>query len=158
MLTKAQSKGMLGGTSFEVRAQVRLTPEEQKLIKHYRLEEEVLFQKQLVNLWGQPTDHTLDIRVKHFLSGEAFKCKDLAEVIACSDSLKSACETLKAYHEGCDYQVRQSAITRCLRRHSHGLTGTRGALPGNHTLPRGSQHVRRAGSYRSLRHRRGSEP
>lgn len=96
VLTKGQSKGMMGATSFEVRAQVRLTADEQKLIQHYRLEDQVLLQKRLV-IFGQTTDRVFDIRVRQLLGGEAFKCKDLAEVIAYSDNLKAACETLKSY-------------------------------------------------------------
>lgn len=97
VITKNQSKGIMGGVSFEVRAKVLLSDEEQKLVQHYNLSNEILLQKNLVSIWGQPTDTKLDIRVKQLLTGDAMKCKDLSEVIAFSDSLKSACETLKSY-------------------------------------------------------------
>ena len=38
LLTKGQSKGLLGSVKFEVKAQVQLTDEEQELIRHYNLQ------------------------------------------------------------------------------------------------------------------------
>lgn len=99
VMTKNQSKGMMGGVSFEVRGQIQLTAEEQKLVQHYKLENEVILSKKMINIWGQPTDHTVEVRVKQLLNGEAYKCKDLNEVISYSESLKSACGTLKSYLE-----------------------------------------------------------
>lgn len=98
ILTKDQSKGLMGGVSFEVKAQVQLTEEEKKLIQHYKLEKEILLQKRLI-IWGQPTDHLIDVSVMNLLSGESYKCKSLEEVISYSDSLKEACKTLKIYLE-----------------------------------------------------------
>lgn len=99
LLTKNQSKGMMGGVSFEVVAKVKLGDSEQNLIKNYKLDNEILFQKKMVNIWGQPTDQLIDVRVKHLLSGQSYKCKRLDEVIGYSESLKSACATLKSYLE-----------------------------------------------------------
>lgn len=99
ILIKDQSKGMMGKVSFEVKAEIQLSDEEANLIKHYKLENEILFQKKMVSIWGQPTDHLIDVRVKNLHSGEIYKCKSLDEVISYSDSLKSACETLKSYLE-----------------------------------------------------------
>jgi hypothetical protein len=99
LITKDQSKGMMGGVSFEVRAQVQLTEDEKQLIQHYKLDNEILFQKKLVNIWGQVTDQFIDVRVKNLLAGQSYKCKSLDEVIGYSESLKSSCETLKSYLE-----------------------------------------------------------
>jgi hypothetical protein len=96
---KNQAKGLLGGVRFQVVGRIELSPDEQKLVQHYNLTNEVLLQKKMVNIWGQPTDVMLNITVKQLLSGDAIKCKDLGEVIAHSASLQSACETLKAYLE-----------------------------------------------------------
>lgn len=97
LLAKNQSKGLMGGVSFEVKARVELTQEEQELVKHYKLENEVLLSKKMVGFWGQPLDQTVQVSVKNLLNGENYKCKDLGEVIAYSDSLKSACKTLWVY-------------------------------------------------------------
>lgn len=97
LITKNQSKGMMGGVSFEVRAQAQLTDEESKLVQYYKLDNEVLLSKKMINIWGQPTDHDVKVTVRQLLNGETFKCKDLNEVIAYTESLKSACGTLKSY-------------------------------------------------------------
>jgi hypothetical protein len=98
ILMKNQAKGLLGATSFEVKSQVELTADEQKLIQHYGLNNAVLFSKK-VTFFGQTTDRAIEVRVRDILGGEGFKCKDLEEVIAYSDSIKSACHTLKGYLE-----------------------------------------------------------
>jgi hypothetical protein len=99
VITRSQSKGLTGSVSFEIRGQVRLTPEEQKLVDYYKMHNDVLCQKKMVSIWGAPTDVMIDIRVKKLLSGEGTKCKDLGEVIAYGESLKSACASLKSYLE-----------------------------------------------------------
>ncbi|MEA5421358.1 hypothetical protein VB712_19205 [Spirulina sp. CCNP1310] len=96
VLTKNQTKGMMGNVSFEVKASVKLSAEESSLIDHYKLRDTILFSKKMVFL-GQIMDQEVQVRVRDLLSGEAYKCKDLSEVIGYSDSIKSACETLKAY-------------------------------------------------------------
>lgn len=98
-IEKNQSKGMIGGISFEVRAQVQLSDEERGLVEHYRLGNEVLFVKKLVSIWGQPTDKTASVRVRELVDGAIYKCKDMDEVIGYTDSLKIACENLKLYLE-----------------------------------------------------------
>jgi hypothetical protein len=89
---------MMGNVSFEVKALGHLSQEESSLIDHYRMRDAILFSKKIVFL-GQLTDKEVQVRVRDLLSGEAYKCKDLGEVIAYSDSVKSACETLKVYLE-----------------------------------------------------------
>jgi len=98
ILTKEQSKGIMGGISFKVTAQVNLSYEEKELIKHYKLEKEILFRKRMV-FWGEPTDTFIDVKVIDLLAGETYKCKSLEEVMNYSSSLKEACETLKIYLE-----------------------------------------------------------
>ena len=97
LLTKSQSKGLLGSVKFAVKAQVQLTDEEQELIRHYNLQSEILLSKKLINIWGQPTDEDVNVTVSDLLNGETYKCKDLGEVITYSGNLVDACETLKAY-------------------------------------------------------------
>ena len=97
LLNKGQSKGLLGSVKFEVKAQVQLTEEEQELIQHHKLQNEILLSKKLINIWGQPTDEDVSVTVSDLLNGETYKCKDLGEVITYSDNLVDACETLKSY-------------------------------------------------------------
>ena len=92
-----QSKGLMGGVSFEVKCRIELTPEEQELVRHYKLEGETLTKKKMKNIWGQLTDTEVSISVGMLLRGDVFKCKNLSEVIAYRDSLVDGCRNLKAY-------------------------------------------------------------
>lgn len=96
-LVSSQSKGLMGGVSFEVKGRVELTPEEQELVRHYKLEGSVVLRKKTRNIWGQLTDVEVSVFVRNLLSGDSFKCKSLDEVISYRESLISACRNLKAY-------------------------------------------------------------
>jgi hypothetical protein len=96
-LVSSQSKGLMGGVSFEVKGRVDLTPEEQQLVRHYKLEGSVVLKKKAKNIWGQLTDVEVSVFVKNLLSGDSFKCKSLDEVISYRESLISACRNLRAY-------------------------------------------------------------
>jgi hypothetical protein len=92
-----QSKGLMGGVSFELKGRIELTPDEQQLVRHYKLEGETLTKQKLKNIWGQLTDTEISISVGMLLRGDTFKCKNLGEVIAYRDSLVDGCRNLKAY-------------------------------------------------------------
>lgn len=96
LLRKSQSKGFIGGISFEVNAQVRLTDEERDLVQKYKQEGTVVLQRPLF-VFGQPTDRVINLTVGQLIQGESFKCKDLGEVIGFCDNAKRACETLYNY-------------------------------------------------------------
>jgi len=98
-IIKGQNKGMLGGVSFQVQAQVELSDEERNLIQHYKLEKEVVLSKKLIGFWGQPLDVSVSVTVQKLMQGDTYKCKDLNEVIGYRDSLMEACKTLKGYLE-----------------------------------------------------------
>lgn len=98
-IMSSQSKGMMGGTTFAVTGKVSLTPEEEQLVRHYKLEGEVLLKKKMKNIWGQLTDNEVSVLVRNLLNGDSFKCKDLPEVIAYRDSLIAASRSLKSYLE-----------------------------------------------------------
>jgi len=101
-LSRNQAKGMLGmgSVTFEVRGQAQLTPDEAELVRHYKLDSTVLFDKP-ATLFGQPVPNAepVKVTVRNLVNGEAFKCKDLAEVITYSESLEEACRNLKGYLE-----------------------------------------------------------
>ena len=54
-LTKNQSKKLLGGVKFEVKAKVELTDEERELVRRYKLEDEVLVSRKMSNMLGELT-------------------------------------------------------------------------------------------------------
>ena len=113
LLTKAQSKGLLGGVKFEVKAKVELTDEERELVRRYKLEDETLVSRKVSNMLGQLADSNMvgeltggkftgrevSITVTNLINGDTYKCKDLNEVMNYSDQLVDGCETLKAYLE-----------------------------------------------------------
>jgi len=98
-IMSSQSKGMMGGVTFSVTGKVTLTPEEEQLVRHYKLEGEILLKKKMKNIWGQLTDNEVSVLVRNLLNGDSFKCKDLPEVIAYRDSLIAASKSLKSYLE-----------------------------------------------------------
>ena len=97
VLMKSQQKGFTGKISFEVKASVRMSEEENRLISHYKLDNMVLLSKKLINIWGQVTENEINVSVRDMLNGESYKCKNLSEVISYSDSLVEACKTMKTY-------------------------------------------------------------
>ena len=101
-ITNSQAKTMMGmgAVAFEVKALVQLTPEEQSLVKLYRLDNETLVSKPEM-LFGSPTGNKILVTVKQLLSGEAFKCKDLTQVISYKRELKDSCDVLKNWLEVC---------------------------------------------------------
>ena len=100
ILSQNQSKGMMGmgSVNFEVKAQVQLTPEEQDLIRHYKLENEVVLNRPEL-YFGQPTGEKIQVTVKQLLNGEALKCRNLNQVLEYTEGAKSACENLKVWLE-----------------------------------------------------------
>ena len=77
LLTKAQSKGLLGGVKFEVKAKVELTDEESKLVRHYNLNGEMLLSKKFVDIFGHAHDDEMKVTVDDLILGETYKCKAL---------------------------------------------------------------------------------
>jgi hypothetical protein len=100
IIVRNQAKGMMGmgSVTFEVRGQAQLTTEEAELVRHYKLENEVIASKPL-RILGQETGSVVEVRVKNLINGDTFKAKDLGEVIAHTENLESACKNLKAYLE-----------------------------------------------------------
>ena len=100
-LTKNQSKKLLGGVKFEVKAKVELTDEERELVRRYKLEDEVLVSRKMSNMLGELTQGgaEINISVKRLMSGDTYKCKGLNEVMIYSSQLVDACESLKTYFE-----------------------------------------------------------
>lgn len=96
ILVRNQSKGMMGNVAFEVRGQIQFTPEEAELVRHYKLENEVLAARPL-RVLGRDTGQIVEVKVRTLVNGDTFKAKDLGEVIAHTENLASACEALKTY-------------------------------------------------------------
>ncbi|MCB5261671.1 MAG: hypothetical protein LHW64_08515 [Candidatus Cloacimonetes bacterium] len=93
-IVRDQSKALLGGINFELKAQVELTSEEAELIKKYKAHKEVLLSKE-VSLLGNKFN--IDIKIADLVDGQAFKCKDIAQILETEDNVKEACKSMKNY-------------------------------------------------------------
>lgn len=93
-IVRDQSKALLGGINFELKAQVELTSEEAELIKKYKAHKEVLLSKEM-NLLGNKFD--IAIKIADLVDGQAFKCKDIAQILETEENVKEACKSMKNY-------------------------------------------------------------
>lgn len=97
-ITKDQSKKMLGGISFELSAKVDLTGDESELIKKYKADKESLLQKEYkIPLTGRSI--TVSLSIGSLVSGQSFKCNDIAEILEYEKNIKESCELFKNYLE-----------------------------------------------------------
>lgn len=95
-ITKDQAKGMFGGVKFELEAKVELTNEESELVKKYKADKEVLLKKEIkIPFTGRAI--VLDITIGSLISGQAFKCNDIAEILEYEKNVKDSCESFKNY-------------------------------------------------------------
>lgn len=97
-ITRDQSKGMLGGVKFELKARVELTSEEASLVEKYKVGKEVLLKKEIkIPFTGKAI--VLDITIGSLVSGQTFKCNDIAEILEYERNIKESCESFKNYVE-----------------------------------------------------------
>ena len=97
-ISRDQAKGLLGNVKFELRAQVELAPEEVELVKKYKAGKEVLVRKQ-VKIPLTDKALTFDLTIDSLMSGQTFKCGDIAEILETEKSVKESCENFKNYIE-----------------------------------------------------------
>lgn len=96
VIQRDQAKKMLGGVSFELAAQVQLTPDEAELVKRYRADREVLLQKEVtIPLTGRSL--SLALTIGSLTNGQTFKRNDIAEILGYEESVKNACQSFRAY-------------------------------------------------------------
>lgn len=95
-INRDQAKGLLGGTKFELNARVELTNEEISLVNKYKADKEVLIQKQ-VKIPFTDKVAVVNINISGLMSGQVFKCKDIADILEYEKNVKEACEMFKNY-------------------------------------------------------------
>ncbi|MDD2228946.1 MAG: hypothetical protein PHY48_06010 [Candidatus Cloacimonetes bacterium] len=93
-ISRDQAKALLGGVNFELRAHVQLTQQESEIIKKYKAHKEVLLSKEM-SLFGNKFN--IDIKIGDLVDGQAFKCKDISQIIETEKNIKEACASLKNY-------------------------------------------------------------
>lgn len=109
LLSKSQKSGMLGGVSFVLDIKTKLSPEEQALIKKYKMGNLLVYEKLPVseavrNLGGMASALTaiaskalkLQITVDNLVGGRKVECKDIGEMIAAHEQIESAADNFYA--------------------------------------------------------------
>jgi len=96
ILNKDQSKGFFGGVKFELNARVQLTDAEGALVKKYKADNEVLFNKPSQTFLGE-TITVEPVKINSLTSGLTLKAKNIAEILKYEEAIKEACEAFKAY-------------------------------------------------------------
>jgi hypothetical protein len=95
-ITKKQASGMFGGVKFELHAKVTLTPEESALISKYKADKEVLLKKEVkIPLTGRSL--VFDLTIGSLMTGQMFKCNDIAEILEYEKNAKESCESFHNY-------------------------------------------------------------
>lgn len=97
-IVRDQAKGFMGGTKFELNAKVELTSEEAALVSKYKTDKEVLLQKEIKIPFTSKVV-VIDINIGSLVSGQVFKCKDIADILEYEKNVKEACESFKNYLE-----------------------------------------------------------
>jgi hypothetical protein len=97
-ITRDQTERILGGVKFELRARVELTNEEAELVRKYKADKEVLLQREVkIPFTGRSI--VLNITIGSLMSGQTFKCNDIAEILEYEKNIKESCEAFKNYLE-----------------------------------------------------------
>ena len=85
---------MFGGVKFELEARATLTAEESGLINKYKVQDEVLTEKQIkIPL----TDRALIIKITigSLVAGQTFKCNEIKEILGYEAEIKASCASLR---------------------------------------------------------------
>jgi len=91
-ILRRESKGMLGGLSFEYSIKIMPNQQELELIQKYKMDREVIYQMER-QLLGQKWEVTFT--VGDFIRGKNVKNKNLAELIALENAVVEGCEVMK---------------------------------------------------------------
>lgn len=94
IITREQSKALLGGAKFELHAKVELTPEEEELVKKYKAHKETLLQKKLVIPF---TSEVIEINYKigDLIDGHTTKLKNIVDIIETETTIREAVQNFK---------------------------------------------------------------
>jgi hypothetical protein len=109
LLSKSQKSGMMGGVSFVLDIKTKLTPEEQNLIKKYKMGSLLVYEKvpisEMTNQMGGMASALtaiaskvlkLQITVDNLVNGRRVECKDIGEMISAQSQIRSAADNFYA--------------------------------------------------------------
>jgi hypothetical protein len=96
ILSRNQASGVFGGIKFELHAQTQLTGEESALVSKYKADKEVLLKKEIkIPFTGRAL--TVDITIGSLITGQTFKCNDIAEILQYEQNVKESCQSFHNY-------------------------------------------------------------
>ncbi len=95
-ITRDQSSSASGGVDFELHVRVELTSSESDVIRKYKLEKEVLLNKEKKIPF---TDSSIsqDITIGSLVDGQNIRCRQITEILEYENNLKEACELFNKY-------------------------------------------------------------
>lgn len=91
-ILRNESKGMLGGISFEYTIKIDVSPQESALIQKYRGEREIIYSTERA-LLGQKWE--INFTLGDFIKGKTIKSRNIVEMIALEEATTSACKSIK---------------------------------------------------------------
>jgi len=111
ILKRDQAGKMLGGVKFELSARVKVTSEEQQVIKKYKADKFVLHSRKASlaqagleagsvtkAIGGKLLDKVFsDITIGKLVNGVSFTCDNISDVLDHEDKIKEACATFYIY-------------------------------------------------------------
>ncbi len=98
ILKKRQDKKLIGkGVNFFLNAKVELTEEEQELIKRYRVEKEILLEKEKKIPLTKNRVFNFAITIESLVRGQEFRCGGIGDILDYEKEVKDACGTFKTY-------------------------------------------------------------
>jgi len=92
-LKRSQSGKLLGGVKFELEAKAQLTQEESELINRYKVQDELLAEKQIkIPLTNKVL--VVKLTIGSLISGQKFKCNEISEILGYEEEIKTSCQSL----------------------------------------------------------------
>ncbi len=107
LLTKSQKKGMmgLGSVSFILEIKARLTDEEAALVKRYKMDDIIIYEKMPIHATANALGglgklavglasraFQLQFQVRDLVNGRKIEAKDISEMLAAQEQIKEASE------------------------------------------------------------------
>jgi hypothetical protein len=109
LLSKSQKSSMMGAVSFVLDIRTKLTPDEQALVKKYKMGNLLVYEKlpiseMTTHMGGAMTALTaiaskvlkLQITVDNLVNGRKVECKDIGEMISAQGQIRSAADNFYA--------------------------------------------------------------
>jgi len=96
-LSKKQSTGVMGGGKLTLFAKVKPTAEEEAIIKKFKMNKEVIWQKSPSESFAPSFLGVKTMTVGSLVGGETYTCKDIGQMIEMEEFITRVAKNLKTY-------------------------------------------------------------